>query len=89
MEKYHPGSLYRTRVRPLRKPCLTRGTAALIMFAPARRVPDPLEIAQEADRHSAGAADLDHLSEPAAKCAGTTRTVAKLAPAEQHRRGNG
>src|SRR5216683_1328025 len=54
--------------------------------APARRVVDALEIAQERDRRAVGAAQLDDLAEPAAEAAGSARTLAELAAAEHDRR---
>src|SRR5262249_57910643 len=46
------------------------GRARAAAVASARWVADALEIAQKRDRRGAGAAELDHLAEPAAQPAG-------------------
>src|SRR5205823_3120004 len=60
------------------------GRAHPAAVAAARRVVDALEIAQERDRRTVGAAELNDLAEPAAEAAGPARALAELAPAEHH-----
>src|SRR5690242_6482365 len=54
--------------------------------APRARLPEPLEIAQQADRRAVGAAELDDLAQAAALLAGAARAFAELAAAEDDRR---
>src|SRR5690348_17274277 len=62
------------------------GTAGLTAAAPARRVAHALEVAQERQRISAGAAELDHLTKPDAEPARPAGAVAKFAAIKHHRR---
>src|SRR3984957_14321528 len=72
--------------RAARAQCHGTGGAGLAAVAAARRVFHPFEIAQERHRIGAGAADLDHLAEPAAALAGAARAFAKFAAIEHDRR---
>src|SRR5205807_7890720 len=77
---------------PLRADRLARaegdaaGRALAAAVAAARRVVDALEIAQQRDRRAVGAAQFDHLAEPAAVAPGAARAFAELAAAEHDRR---
>src|SRR5262249_48169151 len=61
------------------------GRARTATVASARGVVHALEIAQERDRRRAGAAELDHLAEPAAQPAGAAGALPQFTSIEYHR----